>query len=406
MYLHHPSFFDADYASTTHFKTASDFLKCDANAKFIYNTPQYSFSTQGQIEHVLNPSCEQPKIQDWLDQARVQLEASNWHNAHIVGAIPFNDYASAELMLSEDINIAHQLFFEPKKSLPERIKKVNFLPSKNTYQLGVQQLTEAMRKGTLNKVVLARVLEISFEHHIDISQVFENLVQKNPEGFNYALATHANKSGWFVGASPEVLVAKQGRSVWSQPVAGTMPRHHDQQIDQKNAQQLLSSKKDHLEHQLVIEMISDHLTPFCKTISVPKEPILIQTNRVWHLATHIHAELKDKDTHIFELMKVLHPTPAVCGQPPSQAKQQIYELENFERELFAGAMGWADREGNGSWSVTVRCARLFKNMARLFAGAGIVAQSEPISEYTETLAKFGTLLDGLNVDLTTMDQPK
>lgn len=403
MYLHHPSFFDAHYASITKIKMASDFLKCDSDSKFIYTTPQYSFRTHGAIEHIQPPNQTQTTIHHWLDQARVQLEASKWKDAHLVGAIGFDNAAPAELMVSEYVDVVHRLIFEKKEISCPHIQKVNFLPSEQTYKTGVQQLTDAMKRGILTKAVLARVLEVSFAHEIDVSQVFESLVNMNPEGFNYALATKANEHGWFVGASPEVLIAKQGGDIWSQPVAGTMPRHKNQQLDQQNAQSLLNSEKDHLEHQLVIEMIADHLTPFCKKLTVPKTPTLIQTHRVWHLATHIHAELKNKDTHVFELIKVLHPTPAVCGQPPSKAKQYINELEQFDRELFAGAMGWADREGNGSWSVTVRCARLFQNMARLFAGAGIVEQSEPSSEYTETLAKFGTLLDGLNVNLNTMD---
>jgi isochorismate synthase len=141
-------------------------------------------------------------------------------------------------------------------------------------------------------------------------------------------------------------------------------------------------------------MIADQLSPFCKKLHIPKQPSLIRTKRLWHLATRIDGELKNKDIHVFDLVEKLHPTPAICGQPTTVAKTLIENLEPFNRELFAGTMGWADVQGNGEWSVTVRCARIQHNIARLFAGAGIVAASDPRAEHAETAAKFRTVLDG------------
>lgn len=206
-----------------------------------------------------------------------------------------------------------------------------------------------------------------------------------------------------MGASPELLVAKQNQYVFSNPVAGTLARSANALEDQAQAQRLLASAKDQHEHAVVIEAIADLLSPLCDQLNIPKTPSLIKTQTVWHLATQIKGTLKDPDMHVFDLASILHPTPAVCGQPAPLARQLISDLEPFERNLFAGTMGWSDAHGNGAWAVNVRCGRIFEHSARLYAGAGIVEASQPASELNETIAKFKTMLNalGLNADQLT-----
>ena len=174
-----------------------------------------------------------------------------------------------------------------------------------------------------------------------------------------------------MGASPELLAAKQNENIFSHPVAGTLIRREDHAEDQAQAERLLASAKDQYEHSLVIEAIADQLAPLCKTLTIPKSPSLIKTQTLWHLATPIQGKLKDPELHIFDLVSILHPTPAVCGQPAQLARTLISELEPFQRNLFAGTMGWSDAHGNGAWSVNVRCGRICDQSARLYAGAGL-----------------------------------
>lgn len=402
MSVYSPSFIRQQLGAVSHIQLASEVLNCRDQAQFFYNTPDYTLISEkvhAQVQAPLQPDTAQ--LQDWLNQAKSQLQEviKQGHvDAKIMGGLPFSTEQDAPELLISDSRWIQKLFFQPQKSSDNRLKHYRYHPEAAAYQAGVQALVNEMQQAQLNKAVLARLVELEFEQLINISDVFQSLVQDNPDGYNYAIASHPQQHGWFIGASPELLIAKQQAQVWSQPVAGTLARSLDAVTDQDNARQLFNSEKDQLEHKVVIEMIADQLNPFCKQLHIPKQPSLIRTRRLWHLATQIQGELKHPDTHVFDLVEVLHPTPAVCGQPPQQARQRIRELEPFQRELFAGAMGWADGKGNGAWSVTVRCARIYQNFARLFAGAGIVAQSDPQLEHAETAAKFRTVLDGLGLD--------
>ena len=379
---------------------AHEVLSCDHSPGFLFATPDYILKGQNKLSDIQVPA--QSELNLWLREAKAALnkavQAGNSH-AVLMGGIPFSSSEDVNLMLLNEVQIYQKLLYPTQKKTQDlSLHSVSFIPEGLDYQAQVQFLVEQMQAGYLNKAVLARILELEFEQDIDISTVFQNLSQANPEGYSYAVANHPTESGWFVGASPELLVAKQGHQVWSKPVAGTLARDIDPIQDQKNAELLLNSAKDQHEHALVIEMIADQLAPFCSSLNVPKQPSLIRTQRLWHLATHIQGELKSKDTHVLDLVERLHPTPAICGQPTQVAKDLILRLEPFNRELFAGTMGWADSEGNGEWSVTVRCARIYQNIARLFAGAGIVAASQPQAEHAETAAKFRTVLDGFSLE--------
>lgn len=379
---------------------AHEVLNCDQSPGFLFATPDYIVKGQHKLSDIQVPA--QSKLNEWLSEAKAALnqavQAGHQH-AVLMGGIPFASSEDVNLMLLSDVQIYEKLLYPTQQKIQDlTLQNVSFIPEGLDYQTQVQFLVEQMQAGHLNKAVLARILELEFQQNIDISTLFQNLSRANPEGYSYAVANNPAQSGWFVGASPELLVAKQRRQVWSKPVAGTLARDIDPVQDQKNAQQLLNSAKDQHEHAVVIEMIADQLAPFCSRLNVPKQPSLIRTQRLWHLATHIQGELKSEDTHVLDLVERLHPTPAICGQPTQVAKDLILRLEPFNRELFAGTMGWADREGNGEWSVTVRCARIYQNIARLFAGAGIVAASEPHAEHAETAAKFRTVLDGFSLE--------
>ncbi|WP_333629139.1 isochorismate synthase, partial [Stenotrophomonas cyclobalanopsidis] len=202
---------------------------------------------------------------------------------------------------------------------------------------------------------------------------------------------------WLVGATPELLLRKRGAQVLSHPLAGSARRSSDPAEDQRVAQALLASRKDHDEHRHVVEAIVDGLAPWCSRVEAQAQPMLHATASMWHLGTRIHATLKDPSTPAATLLAELHPTPAVCGTPRQAALQRIRELEPVPRGFYAGAVGWLDAQGDGDWYVAIRCARLQGTQLRLFAGAGIVADSQPEAEAAETGAKFTALLNALGV---------
>ncbi|HIE4188340.1 TPA: isochorismate synthase [Stenotrophomonas maltophilia] len=204
------------------------------------------------------------------------------------------------------------------------------------------------------------------------------------------------RRGWW-GATPELLLRKRGAELLSHPLAGSARRSADAAEDERAAQALLASTKDHDEHRHVVDAIVEGLAPYCSHIDAQPRPMLHATASMWHLGTRIHATLKDPQTSAAELLAQLHPTPAVCGTPRLAALQRIRELEPVPRGFYAGAVGWLDAQGDGDWYVAIRCARLQGTQLRLYAGAGIVAESEPEAEVAETAAKFAALLNALGV---------
>ncbi|GAA5560460.1 isochorismate synthase [Acinetobacter seifertii] len=400
MSVQHPYFIQRENFTESRITLAKEVLNCTDNAGFIFTTPEYIISSHQKLKDI--EVTKDTQLKEWLNEARLQLQqaiADGYSDTKVMGGLPFSSSADVNLMLMQDAKVYQKaLFSQTDINLDNLIlKQADYLPSGEHYKQQVEYLVQQMRAQKLDKAVLARILQLEFEENLPVSDVFYNLAKHNPEGYNYAVARHPQSEGWFVGASPELLIAKQNNKIWSKPVAGTLARDDDPTLDQNNARALLASQKDQHEHALVIEMIADELTPFCKQLHVPKQPSLIRTKRLWHLASHITGELKQADTHVFDLIERLHPTPAICGEPSFVAKNLIHQLEPFNRELFAGTMGWADAEGNGEWSVTVRCARIYQNIARLFAGAGIVEASRPQAEHAETAAKFRTVLDGLHI---------
>nr|MBA2816011.1 Enterochelin synthase E [Candidatus Pantoea persica] len=191
-------------------------------------------------------------------------------------------------------------------------------------------------------------------------------------------------------ASP--LLRKQGRDFSSCPLAGSARRDVDPQRDREAGDPLMRSTKDRHEHKLVTDAMRDVLQPRSRLLSVPAAPSLLTTATLWHLATQIDGEARDERENALSLACLLHPTPALSGFPHQRAQQLIQTLEPFERQLFGGIVGWCDDQGNGKWVVTIRCGTVHGARVRLFAGAGIVADLQPESEWRETGVKLDTML--------------
>lgn len=238
------------------------------------------------------------------------------------------------------------------------------------------------------KVVLAREVLVTADRPLDRHAILERLRTSYP-------GCHIVSVEGLVGASPELLVARTGDMVRSHPMAGTAPRGGDPTTDQRLAASLLASTKDREEHQITIDMVHDTLLGWCSYLDYEAEPSVVAVANVQHLATLVEGRLSRPAPSVLELVAALHPTPAVAGWPRQQAVHWIVEREGVERGRYAGAVGWADGQGNGTWAVAVRCAEIDGASARVFAGNGIVANSDPEIELAETRAKLQALLSAI-----------
>ncbi|WP_210132661.1 isochorismate synthase [Stenotrophomonas rhizophila] len=273
-------------------------------------------------------------------------------------------------------------------------------PSAAQYAEAVRHALAGLCDGELKKVVLARTLRVHSRAAIDPRALVGRLGQ-DPDAVTYLCplpVAAGDAPAWLVGASPELLVSRRGLQVFSHPLAGSARRRPDPGEDAQAARELLGSAKDHDEHRYVVDAIVAALRPYCEWIDAAARPTLHATTTLWHLGTRIEARLRDPFTSVATLLAALHPTPAVCGTPAALALDTIRRLEPVQRGFYAGAVGWMDAHGDGDWYVAIRCARVQGHQARIHAGAGIVAGSEPASEVAETGVKFGALLAALGAD--------
>ncbi|MEA3019718.1 MAG: menaquinone-specific isochorismate synthase [Actinomycetota bacterium] len=252
----------------------------------------------------------------------------------------------------------------------------------------VASAVAAMHAGELTKVVLAREVVVEADEPIDIVEVLRRLRAAYPSAMVFAV-------DGFIGASPELLVSRMGDVVRSQPMAGTTPRTGDPATDARLAASLLASAKDRAEHQITIDTVLDAVLPFCSYVDSEPEPSIVTLANVQHLASLVEGRLSSPPASVLSLVAALHPTPAVCGFPRAAALEVIARLEGFGRGRYAGTVGWVDRRGNGRFAVSIRCAEVEGRSARLFAGNGIVADSDPQIELAETRAKLNALLSAL-----------
>jgi isochorismate synthase len=272
-------------------------------------------------------------------------------------------------------------------------------PEPDDYAEAVARAAKRIRSGSLRKVVLARTLLVDAGRELDAKQLLWRLRAVDPDCYAFAGPEPppelARAGGVLVGASPELLVLRRGREVRATPLAGSAPRFGAFRRDQISAQRLLSSEKDREEHAVVVEDVARVLGGYCDDLAHPREPELLGTANVWHLATPFTGRLHDPSMTALDLVAGLHPTPAVCGTPREEAREALSEFEPIDRGCYAGPVGWMDADGDGEWAIALRCAEITGTTARLFAGAGIVADSVPEEELDETEAKFRALLDSL-----------
>ncbi|MHB1090128.1 MAG: isochorismate synthase [Ilumatobacteraceae bacterium] len=258
------------------------------------------------------------------------------------------------------------------------------------YLAAVAAARDAVKAGRLTKAVIARDIFVTSSSPIDVHAVLLRLRASFGSSYRYSI-------DGFIGASPELLVAVNGTEISSHPLAGTTPRTGDPDTDARLALSLLHSEKNQIEHRVVIDMVHDTLLPWCSYLDWEPEPSIVAVANVQHLGTHMHGRLSQPTPSVLDLAYALSPTPALGGHPRTEALQLIAAVEGIDRGRYGGAVGWVDALGNGTWAVAIRCAELSADAtsARLYAGGGIVAESEPLAELAETQAKFQAMLAAL-----------
>ncbi|MDQ1496817.1 MAG: menaquinone-specific isochorismate synthase [Actinomycetota bacterium] len=259
-------------------------------------------------------------------------------------------------------------------------------PGRAEWTESVRRILTAIDAGQVRKVVLARRLVVEKAGApFDRRSVLDRLRRSHPSCFTYA-------AGGFVGASPELLVRRRGDEVASCPMAGTVRRGTTPEEDDALTAGLRRSVKEAEEHRLLVEAVVAALAPVCVEAPVAGEPDVVRFPTVSHLATRVSGVLRTPAPSALTLAGLLHPTPAVGGLPRSEALATISALEGFDRGLYAGPVGWVDAAGDGEWAVALRGAQLQGRLARLVAGAGIVAGSDPEAEWAETEVKLRPML--------------
>jgi len=255
----------------------------------------------------------------------------------------------------------------------------------------VQNVVNRLKQGEMDKVVLARKCEVAFETKVSSDFVLDNLWKQQPDSFVFSFE---RKESCFIGATPERLVKKTGDDVLSTCLAGSIARGDTLEKDEKLGTELLLDEKNRYEHQLVVESIHEALAPYCESLTIPSSPQLMKLKDIQHLYTPVTGQASEH-TSLLELVGKLHPTPALGGVPRDKALHVIREEEEMDRGLYAGPVGWIDAYGNGEYAVALRSGLLQGEKAYLYAGCGIVADSEPESEFKETQMKFRPMLRAL-----------
>jgi menaquinone-specific isochorismate synthase len=262
------------------------------------------------------------------------------------------------------------------------------VPSEAEWADGVRRAVAAIRRGTLEKVVLARAIDVTAASVLDPRAVAARLAARFPSCFTYVC-------DGLVGASPELLVRRIGRHAESLVLAGTVRRGAAAEEDAMLEHELLASAKNAVEHRLAADSVREVFAEVAADMVSDGNPQLLRLANVTHLATHVEAWLAPNPPTALDLAVRLHPTAAVGGTPRAVALAMIAALEAAPRGRYAGPVGWMDARGDGELAIALRCAQLSGTTARLWAGAGIVADSDPHAEVAETTAKFDAVLSAL-----------
>ncbi|MBK7897226.1 MAG: isochorismate synthase [Anaerolineaceae bacterium] len=275
-----------------------------------------------------------------------------------------------------------------------KAQQIDYPMSYEEWEKMIRQATQTMQNGPLNKAVLSRVCEIRYGQKVDVDGALAYLNATYPDCYRFLFEPRPFHA--FYGATPELIVGVNGRSLHTMGLAGSIGRGKTPAEDDALAQELLNSTKNQHEHALVVQSIRRRLAPLTSELTIPDEPGILQLGYIQHLFTPIQATLKQADG-VLPILQTLHPTPALGGQPRELAIPLISQAEPVPRGWYGAPVGWLDHHLDGAFGVAIRSAITQDRRVWLYAGAGIVADSDPQAEWDETALKFRPMLNALGM---------
>ncbi|MBK1647704.1 hypothetical protein CKO36_03605 [Rhabdochromatium marinum] len=339
-----------------------------------------------------------PQIEDQLPNALLWVPDIGLRHTSERAALMFNapqqqarDVVQARWMALLEVLIPRLFAPPPRPALITRLQADFSEPEAKHWAQLIEQALEQIHAGELQKVVLSRRIDVQGSRSFDIARLFEVLSSVFPSCQIINMRRHGTS---FVAATPERLLQLKGRQLEVDAIAGTAGRATGDARDQALGEELLGSEKNLREHAFVVAAVREALASGCTSIQVPPAPRLMQLRNAQHLWSPITAEVAP-GTDLFDLAAQLHPTPATNGQPRRAAHQWLRTHEPFSRGWYSGAAGFIEPGRGGELWVLLRCARLCGAHAELYAGAGIVAGSDPEAEWEETEAKLAAMLTAL-----------
>ena len=369
--------------------------EADTPPDFLFTSGQGSLGAYDLGQPIVTPAGDWPLLAQQITRALDAARAAGQANPLLIGAFAFDPAEASCLYVPGRYERGERVAPEEQATETNSVIAVQSTPASGEFKASVSAALDAFAQGKLAKVVLSRKLILTLHKPADPERVLARLMAQNPHAFHFSLPLGQDRR--LLGASPELLLRVSGGEVFTHPLAGSAKRGNEPEQDKRVARDLLASHKDQHEHRLVIDEIRRVLTPHCRELAIPPNPPLMSTDTLWHLGTPIAGQLHGSDASVLSLACQLHPTPALCGYPTDLARQFIREQEPFRRALFSGIVGWCDSQGNGEWAVVIRCGVLDGHQVELFAGAGIVAGSDPAMEWAETGTKLGTMLKALGL---------
>ncbi len=273
---------------------------------------------------------------------------------------------------------------------PLGVEQTDVSLTRAAWQQIVEEAVSRIGRGLLDKVVLARGVTLRATAPLDPRSLVNRLAERYQSCWTY----HVDG---LVGASPEMLIRREGGLATSRVLAGTIRRNGGEELDLKLAHALARSGKNLIEHELAVESVARALEPFCSGMNVPDAPYVLELPNVLHLASDVTAVVHP-DVSVLRLAGELHPSAAVCGTPTPIARKTIAELEHLDRGRYSGPVGWLDSTGDGEFAIALRCGLVDPEDRRsitIYAGCGIVAESDPAEEFAETEAKLLPMLEAL-----------
>lgn len=283
---------------------------------------------------------------------------------------------------------------QPDPVAPAAVREIGASLDPGEWQSIVREAVARIAADEFSKVVLARGVTLAADEPLDPSWLVARLTERYPSCWTYYV-------DGLVGASPEMLIRREGGLATSRVLAGTIRRNGGEELDLKLAHALARSGKNLIEHELAVDSVAHALAPFCSGMNVPDAPYVLELPNVLHLASDVTA-VAHPEVSALRLAGELHPSAAVCGTPTPVARQTIAELEHLDRGRYSGPVGWLDAGGDGEFAIALRCGLVDpddQHRITIYAGCGIVAESDPAEEYAETKAKLLPMLEALGVEV-------